>query len=117
MHAGLTPFAISTRNSVDDVAHLIRTTGLRLLLVSPDPAMQRLASEVSAKLETEGITVNTVLTPQFGDLYNEDNTFRKLLPARNLVTPVILILHSSGTLRPFSGSRHSPLLLRFHRSA
>ncbi|KAI0308598.1 hypothetical protein OF83DRAFT_218489, partial [Amylostereum chailletii] len=43
MHAGLTPFPISTRNSAVGVAHLIAKTGILQLFVSPDPAMQRLS--------------------------------------------------------------------------
>lgn len=100
MHAGLTAFPISTRNSVVGVAHLIRATGLRLLFVSPDPAMQRIALDACEILKGEGITVNIVPAPQFGDLYNEDNTSNKLTPLRSSPDPVVLILHSSGRSGP-----------------
>ncbi|XP_006456444.1 hypothetical protein AGABI2DRAFT_211390 [Agaricus bisporus var. bisporus H97] len=97
MHAGLTPFAISTRNSVDGVVHLIRSTGLQLLFVSQDRTMQRLASEVGARLKDEGIIINIIPAPQFSDLYNEDSTYRELLPMKNSSDPVTIILHSSGS--------------------
>lgn len=98
MHAGLTAFPISTRNSVVGVAHLIRTTGLRLLFVSPDPAMQRLARDACAILKGEGITVDIISSPHFEELYNGDNTQGSLAPVRNSPDPVVLILHSSGAL-------------------
>lgn len=96
IHAGLTPFPISTRNSIVGVAHLIRTTGLHLLFVSPDSAMQRIALEATAILEKEGIIVKILPVPQFDDLYNEDDTFKQLVPVRISADPIILILHSSG---------------------
>jgi hypothetical protein len=68
--------------------------------VSPDLAMQRIALEAAATLEKEGITVNILAAPQFGDLYNEDDTFKQLVPVRTSSDPVILILHSSGTFEP-----------------
>ncbi|XP_006463297.1 hypothetical protein AGABI2DRAFT_120116 [Agaricus bisporus var. bisporus H97] len=97
IHAGLTPFPISTRNSIVGVAHLIRTTGLHLLFVSPDSAMQRIALEATAILEKEGIIVKILPVPQFDDLYNEDDTFKQLVPVRISADPIILILHSSGS--------------------
>ncbi|KAF7761593.1 hypothetical protein Agabi119p4_9585 [Agaricus bisporus var. burnettii] len=97
MHAGLTPFPISTRNSIIGVAHLIRTTCLRILFVSPDSAMQRIALEATMVLEREGIIVNILPAPQFDDFYNEDGSFRQLAPVRVSADPVVLILHSSGS--------------------
>jgi hypothetical protein len=98
MHAGLTAFPISTRNSVVGVAHLIRSTGLRLLFASPDLAMQRIALEATAILEKEGITFSVLAAPQFGELYNEDHSHKQLVPVRSCADPVVLILHSSGGL-------------------
>ncbi|KAJ3572833.1 hypothetical protein NP233_g2821 [Leucocoprinus birnbaumii] len=97
MHAGLTAFPISTRNSVVGVAHLIRITKLRLLYVSPDAAMQRLARDACTLLKSEGIDVHILPVPQLGDLYNEDNTLSHLAPVRNTPDPIVLILHSSGS--------------------
>jgi len=119
MHAGLTPFPLSTRNSVSGVAHLIRSTGLRLLFVSPDSAMQRIALEAVATLEKEGIVVNVLPVPQFGDLYNEDDAFKQLVPVRISSDPVVIILHSSGMLRTqVSATRATCLTIdyRLHRS-
>ncbi|KXN82193.1 Polyketide synthase HetM [Leucoagaricus sp. SymC.cos] len=97
MHAGLAAFPISTRNSVVGIAHLIRTTGLRLLFVSPDSAMQRLASDACTLLENEGIDVHILPVPQFNDLYNQDKSCSELAPVRSSPDPVVLILHSSGS--------------------
>jgi hypothetical protein len=68
--------------------------------VSPDLAMQRIALEAAATLEKEGITVNILAAPQFGDLYNEDDTFKQLVPVRTSSDPAVLILHSSGIFVP-----------------
>jgi hypothetical protein len=98
MHAGLTAFPISTRNSVVGVAHLIRSTGLQLLFVSPDLAMQQIALEATTILEKEGIAVSVLAAPQFGELYNGDDSHKQLVPVRSCADPVVLILHSSGEL-------------------
>lgn len=97
MHAGLTAFPISTRNSVVGIAHLIRTTNLRLLFVSPDTAMQRLALDACTLLKSEGIDVHILPAPQFEDLYNQDSSVTQLAPVRSSPDPEILILHSSGS--------------------
>lgn len=60
--------------------------------------MQRIALEATMVLEREGIIVNILPAPQFDDFYNEDGSFRQLAPVRVSADPVVLILHSSGTL-------------------
>ena len=99
MHAGLTAFPISTRNSVIGVAHLIRTTELRLLFVSPDAAMQRTALDACAILKGEGIDIHILPLPQFQDLYNQDDSSTSLTPVKYTPDPIVLILHSSGMPR------------------
>jgi hypothetical protein len=62
--------------------------------------MQRIALEAIAILEKEGISVKILPVPQFGDLYNEDDTFKQMVPVRISEDPIILILHSSGMFGP-----------------
>ncbi|KAJ3566240.1 hypothetical protein NP233_g7123 [Leucocoprinus birnbaumii] len=110
MHAGLTPFPLSTNNSAVDVAHLIRTTELRLLFVSQDAVMQSCALEACAILKSEGIDVHILPMPQFEDMYGQDNLTNRLPVVKNLLDPIVLMIHSSGSTArpkpiPFSSSR------------
>ena len=97
MYLGHTPFPISPRNSPIAVAHLIRKTGPRYLLVSGDAAMQRVAHEARAQLAQDGYEVGFLPLPRFAELYGEgdvpDVPKGRIEPDRPA-----LILHSSGAL-------------------
>lgn len=95
MHNGFTPFPISSRNSAEAVAHLVRSTNAPQIYVSPDSANQRLAQGAAAILSNEGIGLEILAMPLFGDLFNgtdcEDAKLVKVDPSQHA-----LILHSSG---------------------
>ncbi|OCH89652.1 acetyl-CoA synthetase-like protein [Obba rivulosa] len=97
MYLGLTPFPLSTRNSSAAVVHLVRSTGVRLLFVSSDPAMQRLSHQAQETLRAEGHHLELVPMPQFGDLYNESNEGQDVQMGKLSIDNTILILHSSGS--------------------
>ena len=95
MYLGHTPFPISPRNSPIAVAHLIRKTGLRYLLVSGDAAMQRVAHEARAQLAQDGNDVSFLPLPRFAELYGGGN-MPDVPKGRLDPRKPALILHSSG---------------------
>ncbi|TFY78273.1 hypothetical protein EWM64_g5737 [Hericium alpestre] len=99
MQLGLTAFPISTRNSAVGVAHLIRTTGVQQVFVSPDSAMQRLSQEAIDVLAKDGVSVELLPFPQFSDLYDGSSSDEpEVVPLDNLSKDATaLILHSSGS--------------------
>ncbi|ETW76160.1 tridomain enzyme adenylation-thiolation-dehydrogenase [Heterobasidion irregulare TC 32-1] len=99
MRLGLVPFPISIRNSAVAVAHLVKESNITQLLVSPDPAMQHLASDAIAILRRDEIYLETLPMTQFVDIADESHlnpevelNFEKL----NL-DGVACLLHSSGS--------------------
>ncbi|TFY77866.1 hypothetical protein EWM64_g6143 [Hericium alpestre] len=96
MLLGFTPFPISTRNSAAGVAHLVRTTGVLRLFVSPDPAMQRLSKETIGILAEDSIAVKLIPIPQFEDFYNGSNEDERVSFNKLRNDKLALILHSSG---------------------
>ena len=98
MRLGLVPFPISIRNSAVAVAHLVKESNISQLLVSPDPAMQHLASDAVAILRRDKIYLEMLPMIQFVDIADESQpnpevefNFEKL----NL-DGVACLLHSSG---------------------
>ena len=95
MYLGYTPFPLSARNSSVAVAHLIRKTSLRQVLVSRDSAMQRIAHEAKGQLLQEGYDIELLPLPEFSDLYNDapepDIPMGSIDPNKPA-----LVLHSSG---------------------
>ncbi|KAH7912513.1 hypothetical protein BJ138DRAFT_785417 [Hygrophoropsis aurantiaca] len=96
MYIGLSPFPISTRNSAAGVAHLLQATGVQKLFISKDPAMQRLSKEAIEALAKEGYSVETILMPQFSDLYTQGEPEPVVLRKIGLDATAI-IMHSSGS--------------------
>ncbi|KAI0067832.1 acetyl-CoA synthetase-like protein [Artomyces pyxidatus] len=99
MRLGFVPFPISVRNSPAGVAHLVKSSRAVQLLVSPDPAMQRLSADAASLLEQDGILVEVLPMIQFGDISDEgyhdgepNITFPKLV-----LDSVACLMHSSGS--------------------
>ncbi|EMD37730.1 hypothetical protein CERSUDRAFT_94730 [Gelatoporia subvermispora B] len=97
MYCGYAPFPISTRNSVTAVAHLVRSTDMRQIFVSPDPAMQHLAGQVRDTLRAEGHELGLVPMPQFTDLYSESTEHEDVEKGSMDNEKTIVILHTSGS--------------------
>ncbi|RPD63492.1 acetyl-CoA synthetase-like protein [Lentinus tigrinus ALCF2SS1-6] len=110
MGGGDIPFPISTRNSAMAVAHLLKQTGIRQLIVSSDPAMQRLAHEAIELCAADGVQVKTFPMPTFEDLYHKDEGFDFEIQKARL-EDVAMILHSSG-----STAFPKPIRLTHHRA-
>ncbi|KAI0369579.1 acetyl-CoA synthetase-like protein [Pilatotrama ljubarskyi] len=96
MYLGYTPFPISVRNSAVAVAHLIRRTSVRDLLVSHDAAMQRVAQEAKEELAKEGYQVNLLPVSSFEELYKSSDTVDIEMGSVN-ADKAAIILHSSGS--------------------
>jgi len=100
LRAGFTVFPISPRNSPEAVAHLLKKTGPRHLLVGREPKFQKLAETSLELLRADGhpgIPFSDI--PQFGDLYpngDSDNEFKHYPAVKFDPNAPSLILHSSG---------------------
>lgn len=113
MRLGLTPFPLSVRNSPVAVAHLIQKTQLLQVLVSPDPAMQRLITEAREILQKDGIDVEVLEMIQFKDLQDKSEssgvddvaraTEELKLPKMSMDDTAVII-HSSGMRNFFISS-------------
>jgi acyl-CoA synthetase (AMP-forming)/AMP-acid ligase II len=100
MRAGLAVFPISPRNSPEAVAHLLKKSAARHLMVGGEPMLQKLADSSLELLRADGHPETPVSNmPQFEDLYPRDCTHTDFnyYPAVkfDLHAPA-LILHSSG---------------------
>jgi acyl-CoA synthetase (AMP-forming)/AMP-acid ligase II len=102
MRAGFVAFPISTRNSPESVAHLLKVTGTQHLYVSADPAMQSLASDAINRTSSTG-PIQTHSTFTFEDLY--DSAHPQVQSRNTVLLPDLVIgnmkescviLHSSG---------------------
>ena len=133
MWLGFTPFGISPRNSPAAVAHLLRATHVIQLIVSPDPAMQRLAAAAVALLEQDGVLVEILPMVQYTEISDAHAENQKagggaevyeggdLKPAKFDLDKTAIMLHSSGksllrVLSPLSSSgRRVDLLFKAAR--
>ncbi|KAM5541058.1 hypothetical protein V8D89_005369 [Ganoderma adspersum] len=100
MHSGYIPFPLSVRNSADAVADLLRKTSTTVLLVSPDPGMQRLAHHTKEALAAGGYAIDIFPTPVYSDLYGDvgnQETLRTVSRPRGSNNGTAIILHSSGS--------------------
>ncbi|KAK0215362.1 NRPS-like enzyme [Armillaria nabsnona] len=97
MRLGYIPFPISVRNSAPAVAHLMKTTNAKYLIISGDPPVQAIADLVCHQYDGDSIT--TIPMPKFNDIYSCDlKTHEPLPPFKQPEwTQTALILHSSGT--------------------
>ena len=108
MGGGDIPFPISTRNSALAVAHLLKQTHIQHLIVSSDPAMQRLAHEAIDLCAAEGVQVKTFQIPLYEDLYHKEEGEEFEIQKAGL-EDIAIIMHSSGAcdtkmLGPFEGT-------------
>jgi acyl-coenzyme A synthetase/AMP-(fatty) acid ligase len=105
MHAGLTAFPISARNSAPAVAQLIKSTGISVLYVSTDDAMQLLAHRAANILQeqqegTGAYHVEIVPLPTFSEIYHDVDNFEKDVQVNLMKADhCALIVHTSGMMR------------------
>ena len=98
LRAGHAVFLISGRNVPAAVADMLRKTGCRDLLVSPDSTIQALSNAV--REQVQGVSLHTI--PSFADLYPSDGAESAQaaghLPDKYSEEDLALIVHSSGML-------------------
>ncbi|KAK0472519.1 NRPS-like enzyme [Armillaria novae-zelandiae] len=102
MRLGFTPFPISPRNSVAAVAHLLRSTGSRHLVVGQDLSLQKVADTVCHQFWEDDVDnkITTIPMPSFSDLFStKPGSYEPLPPVRPDWSQTALVLHSSGTTR------------------
>ena len=105
MNAGFTPFPISPRNSSESVAHLLESTGCKIVFVSDDPPIQRLSESSFALYEQRNprrAPIHSLYAPSFDTLYSKEGGKDEdyLVSVRKIddhSTPCVII-HSSGTV-------------------
>jgi acyl-CoA synthetase (AMP-forming)/AMP-acid ligase II len=100
LRAGFAVFPISPRNSPEAIAHLLKRTGTRHLLVGGEPMLQKLAAGSLELLRADGhpeIPLSGM--PRFEDLYPHESSnsdFKHYPQVRFDLDAPSLILHSSG---------------------
>ncbi|KAK0184185.1 NRPS-like enzyme [Armillaria mellea] len=95
MRLGYIPFPISVRNSAPAIAHLMKMTKAKHLVISEDPPIQTISDLVCHQCDSNSIT--TIPMPRFSDIFF-CKTYESLPPFKQPVwTQTALILHSSGT--------------------
>jgi long-subunit acyl-CoA synthetase (AMP-forming) len=101
LRAGFTVFAISPRNSPEAIAHLLKKTGARHLLVGGEPILQKVAATSLELLRAEGHPETPASTmPRLEDLYPHDSShdeFKFYPKVKFDLDATALILHSSGS--------------------
>lgn len=106
MRAGFGVFPISPRNSPEAIAHLLKQTGTKYLMVGKEPMLQKLAAATLEILrrpdgKSESFDVTLLDMPVFEDIYpaNASSEQERMYPAiRYDPQSIALILHSSGAL-------------------
>ena len=104
MRTGLGVFPISTRNSPEAIAHLLKATGTNLLFVEKNPALENLVVQTEDLLSASGSSIKLQVwhMPVFEDLYVRDsgNDAVEWYPSVEYdLNAVGLMLHSSGPFR------------------
>ncbi|SJL14874.1 uncharacterized protein ARMOST_18349 [Armillaria ostoyae] len=102
MRLGFTPFPISPRNSAAAVAHLLKSTNSRHLVVGQDVSLQKLADTVCHQFWEADVDnkITTIPMPRFSDLFStKPGSYEPLPPVRPDWSQTALIMHSSGTTR------------------
>ncbi|THH19547.1 hypothetical protein EW146_g1644 [Bondarzewia mesenterica] len=102
IRAGFAVFPISPRNSPEAVAHLLRKTGTKLLLVSGEPVLQSLAAAVQEILNQDEERLDVIVSgmPLFEDIYPDEifnGNFELYPTVRYDLNAPALIIHSSGS--------------------
>ena len=102
LRAGFSVFPISPRNSPDAIAHLLKKTGSRYLLIGGEPKLQKLAAAALELLRAEGHPeIPSSDMPHFEDLYPHNDLngeFENYPEVKFDLDAPSLILHSSGQL-------------------
>jgi acyl-CoA synthetase (AMP-forming)/AMP-acid ligase II len=100
LRAGFSIFPISPRNSPEAVAHLLKKTGAKYILVGGEPMLQKLANTALELLRADGHhEIPSSHMPHFEDLYPEDDSdseFENYPTVKFDLEAPSLILHSSG---------------------
>jgi acyl-CoA synthetase (AMP-forming)/AMP-acid ligase II len=101
LRAGFAVFPISPRNSPEAVAHLLKKTGARHLLVGGEPMLQKLAAASLQSLRADDhLEIPLSGMPHFEDLYppgeSSDSEFKYYPPVKFDLNSPSLVLHSSG---------------------
>lgn len=100
LRAGFAVFPISTRNSSEAIAHLLKKTGASHLLVGGEPMLEKLAATSLELLRADGHPeIPFSHMPHFEDLYphdDSDNEFQHYPEVKFDLHAPSLILHSSG---------------------
>ncbi|KAI0272871.1 acetyl-CoA synthetase-like protein [Russula aff. rugulosa BPL654] len=101
LRAGFSIFPISPRNSPEAVAHLLKKTGSKYILVGGEPMLQKLANTALELLRADGHhEIPSSHMPHFEDLYPEDDSdseFENYPTVKFDLEAPSLILHSSGS--------------------
>ncbi|KAI0050773.1 acetyl-CoA synthetase-like protein [Auriscalpium vulgare] len=97
LRLGLVAFPISPRNSPIAVAHLIRSSHVIQLFVSPDAAMQQLASDVVDLLMKEHVAIELLPIIQFVDVADGSTDPESIEIKKGSLEDDLILLHSSGS--------------------
>jgi acyl-CoA synthetase (AMP-forming)/AMP-acid ligase II len=102
LRTGFSVFPISTRNSPEAIAHLLKKTGTSHLLIGGEPMLQKLAATTLELLRADGHhEIPSSHMPHFEDLYlpDPDNEFKPYPSVKFDLDAPSLVLHSSGQPR------------------
>ncbi|KAI0050775.1 acetyl-CoA synthetase-like protein [Auriscalpium vulgare] len=98
LRLGLVAFPISPRNSPIAVAHLIRSSHVIQLFVSPDAAMQQLASQVVDLLLKEDVAIELLPMIRFTEVADGDPDAELSIEVkRRGMDDDLILIHSSGS--------------------
>ena len=96
MTLGFVAFPLSPRNSAAVTAHLLQTTGVSLVFVSEDAAMQALAAEAVKILSAKGVDVQATPMVKLIDVKANIGSACDVVVTDIADDDVTFILHSSG---------------------
>lgn len=99
MSLGHVAFPLAPRNTAAVIAHLLESSGATHILVSGEPAMQRLAQEAGEILREKGLGVKRLpmITHEEYSPASDRQTVHKVVDVAD--DEVAIILHSSGTMQ------------------
>lgn len=102
MRLGFIPFPISPRNSAAAVAHLLKSTNCRHLVLGQDVSLQKVADTVCHQFWEADVDnkITTIPMPHFSDFFStKPGSYEPLPPVHPDWSQTALIMHSSGTTR------------------
>ncbi|KAA1475309.1 acetyl-CoA synthetase-like protein [Dentipellis sp. KUC8613] len=104
LRAGFTVFPISPRNSPEAIAHLLKKTGVRHLLIGQEPILQKLSAATLRLLENDeegkALGLTTSRMPVFSEVYPDGSATSEMKRYPEIKFDLkshALILHSSGS--------------------